>query len=145
MDYLSTVRVLDNDYKIKDEEAARINHKHKVEEIEGAAKEGHKHQASEIDGLSAFVQSAIAAASTGAAKYQGGMTAKTYQALTTYKQGWYWVVTEDGTIAGESCEVGDMVFCNTDKAATGTKKDSHFDIVQNNIDAIPLSVINALS
>lgn len=38
MDYLSTVRVLDTDYKIKDEEAARINHTHKVEEIEGADK-----------------------------------------------------------------------------------------------------------
>ena len=55
MDYLSSVRVLDTDYKIKDEEAARINHTHKIEEIEGAAKEGHKHQASEIDGLSALV------------------------------------------------------------------------------------------
>ena len=93
----------------------------------------------------AFVQSAVAAASTGAAKYQGGMTPASYKALTTYKQGWYWVVTEAGTIAGESCEVGDMVFCNTDNAAAGTKKDAHFDIVQNNIDAIPLSVINALS
>ena len=93
----------------------------------------------------AFVHSEVAAASTGAAKYQGGMTAKTYQALTTYKQGWYWVVTETGTIAGESCEVGDMVFCNTDNSTAGTKKDSHFDIVQNNIDAIPMSVINALS
>lgn len=57
MDYLSTVRVLDTDYKIKDEEAARINHTHKVEEIEGAAKEGHKHKASEIDGLSAVATS----------------------------------------------------------------------------------------
>lgn len=52
MDYLSTVRVLDTDYKIKDEEAARINHTHNVEEIEGAAKEDHQHKASEIDGLS---------------------------------------------------------------------------------------------
>ena len=93
----------------------------------------------------AFVQSAVAAASTGAAKYQGGMTAASYGKLTTYKAGWYWVVTEAGTIAGEACEVGDMVFCNTDNAAAGTKKDAHFDIVQNNIDAIPLSVINALS
>lgn len=93
----------------------------------------------------AFVQSAVAAASTGAAKYQGGMTAASYSKLTTYKAGWYWVVTEAGTIAGESCEIGDMVFCNTDNAAAGTKKDAHFDIVQNNIDAIPLSVINALS
>lgn len=57
MGYLSTVRVLDTDYKIKDEEAARINHTHKVEEIEGAAKEGHHHQASEIAGLSAVATS----------------------------------------------------------------------------------------
>lgn len=93
----------------------------------------------------AFVQSAVVAASTGAAKYQGVMTAASYGKLTTYKAGWYWVVTEAGTIAGESCEIGDMVFCNTDNAAAGTKKDAHFDIVQNNIEAIPLSVINALS
>lgn len=93
----------------------------------------------------AFVQSAVAAASTGAAKYQGGMTAAAYGKLTTYKAGWYWVVTEAGTIAGEACEVGDMVFCNTDTPTSGTKLDSHFDIVQSNIEAIPLSVINALS
>ena len=93
----------------------------------------------------AFVSTAVANAVTGAAKYQGGMTAAAYSKLTTYKQGWYWVVTEAGTIAGESCEIGDMVFCNTDNAGASTKKDSHFDIVQNNIDAIPLSVINALS
>ena len=93
----------------------------------------------------AFVNSAVAAASTGAAKYQGGITSASYQSLTTYKQGWYWVVTEAGTIAGESCEVGDMVFCNTDNTASGTKSNAHFDVVQNNIDSIPLSVINALS
>ena len=92
----------------------------------------------------AFVHSEVAAASTGAAKYQGGMTPAKYTALTTYKAGWYWVVTEAGTIAGEACEIGDMVFCNTDHTA-GTKSDAHFDIVQNNIEAIPLSVINALS
>lgn len=34
MDYLSTVRVLDTDYKLRDDEAARINHTHKVAEIE---------------------------------------------------------------------------------------------------------------
>ena len=93
----------------------------------------------------AFVHTEVASAMTGAAKFQGGMTAAAYSKLTTYSQGWYWVVTEAGTIAGESCEIGDMVFCNTDNAAAGTKKDSHFDIVQNNITSIPLSVINALS
>ena len=98
----------------------------------------------------AFVQSAVAAASTGAAKYQGGMTPAKYTELTKYKVGWYWVVTEAGTIAGETCEVGDMVFCNTDCEALPSDppsglKNKRFDIVQNNIDAIPLSVINALS
>lgn len=92
----------------------------------------------------AFVHSEVVAASTGAAKYHGGMTAASYGKLTTYKAGWYWVVTEAGTIAGECCEIGDMVFCNTD-STTGAKSNAHFDIVQNNIEAIPLSVINALS
>lgn len=98
----------------------------------------------------AFVSTAVANAVTGAAKYQGGMSPVSYSKLTTYKQGWYWVVNEAGTIAGESCEIGDMVFCNTDNAVGNfappeSDKDSCFDIVQNNIDAIPLSVINALS
>ena len=93
----------------------------------------------------AFVQSAVVAASTGAAKYQGGITSASYQSLTTYKQGWYWVVTEAGTIAGESCEVGDMVFCNTDNTASGTKSNTHFDVVQTNITSIPDATINALS
>lgn len=57
MDYLSILRVLDTDYKIRDEEAARTNHTHSVEEIEGAAKEGHQHQASEIAGLSTVATS----------------------------------------------------------------------------------------
>lgn len=34
MDYLSTVRVLDTDYKLRDDEAARINHTHKIADIE---------------------------------------------------------------------------------------------------------------
>lgn len=98
----------------------------------------------------AFVQSAVAAASTGMAKYQGGMTPAKYTELTTYNAGWYWVVTEAGTIAGEACEIGDMVFCNTGSDALPADppsgiKNKRFDIVQNNIDAIPLSVINALS
>ena len=98
----------------------------------------------------AFVGTAVANALTGAAKYQGGMTPASYTALTTFKAGWYWVVTEAGTIAGESCEVGDMVFCNKDSEAlppdpASGLKNKCFDIVQNNIDSIPLSVINALS
>lgn len=89
----------------------------------------------------ASAHSEVAAASTGAAKCQGGMTAKTHGALTAYRQGRYRAATEAGTIAGESREVGDMVFCSTDNDAAGTRKDPHPDIV----DAIPLSAIDAPS
>lgn len=92
----------------------------------------------------AFVQSAVAAASMGVAKYKGGMSVESYNYLTEYEQGWYWVIIEAGTYAGESCEAGDMVFCNT-PSGHGADKEDCFDIVQNNIEAIPLSVINALS
>ena len=97
----------------------------------------------------AFVQSAVAAASMGAAKYKGGMSQAAYELLDPYKQGsyqqgWYWVIIEAGTYAGESCEAGDMMFCKT-PSGHGSDIEDCFDIVQNNIEAIPLSVINALS
>lgn len=94
----------------------------------------------------AFVSNAIASEAVGHAKYQGGITPTTYAALKSYKQGWYWVVTTAGTIAGEACEIGDMVFCNTDSASGATAPTaSHFDVVQNNITSIPTSEIDALS
>ena len=94
----------------------------------------------------AFVSKAIASEAVGHAKYQGGITPTTYAALKSYKQGWYWVVTTAGTIAGEACEIGDMVFCNTDSASGATAPTaSHFDVVQNNIDAIEISYIENLS
>ena len=94
----------------------------------------------------AFVSNAIASEAVGHAKYQGGITPTTYAALKSYKQGWYWVVTTAGTIAGEACEIGDMVFCNTDSASGATAPTaSHFDVVQNNIDAIEISYIENLS
>ena len=93
----------------------------------------------------AFVASALASAMTGAAKYKGGITPDAYSKLTSYTQGWYWVVTAAGTIAGEACEVGDMVFCNASNSGASTKKDSHFDVVQDNITAIPASAIDALA
>ena len=97
----------------------------------------------------AFVQSAVVAASTGVAKYQGGMSQAAYELLDpdkqgSYQQGWYWVIIEAGTYAGEACEVGDMMFCKR-PSGHGSDIEDCFDIVQNNIEAIPLSVINALS
>lgn len=90
------------------------------------------------------IQSAVLGAVTGAAIYKGGITPTSYSSLSDYTQGWYWVVTTAGSIAGQTCEVGDMVFCNTTKGSS-SKVNSHFDVVQANITAIPDATINALS
>lgn len=82
----------------------------------------------------AFVQTAVREAVTGATAYQGG--AESYAAIiaTAYKPGWYWVVKTPGAYAGQACEAGDMVFANTAKGSTS--KDSDFDIIQSNIDFV---------
>lgn len=77
----------------------------------------------------AFVTSAIQAAQSGAAMYQG--TAPTTFAPTNYKAGYYWIVGTAGTYAGQVCEPGDMIFANTDSA---TYSASHFDVIQTNLD-----------
>ena len=49
----------------------------------------------------------------------------------THKQGWTYKVGTAGTYVGKTCEVGDMILCNTDGTSAS---DSHWDIVQTNID-----------
>ena len=58
MEYLSQVRVLDTDYKLLDEEAARINHTHSAsdvtdlqEKLDAKADGGHAHEISDVNGL----------------------------------------------------------------------------------------------
>lgn len=95
------------------------------------------------DILHNFVSTAVANAQTGSAKYKGSLTA--YSGITVpYSVGDYWVVKTAGTYAGQTCEVGDMIFCNTARASGGTKTDTDFDIIQSNITAIPNSQIDTI-
>ena len=63
--------------------------------------------------------------------------------LTSYKKGYYWVVATAGTYMGQSCEVGDMIFCVSDRATAYNVND--FNILQNNIVAISNSEIDTIT
>lgn len=82
----------------------------------------------------AFVQTEIEAAQAGAAKYKGVVNSgSAISGLASFKAGWYWLVGTAGTYVGQTCEVGDMIFCNTSGT---TYSASYFDVVQNNIESI---------
>lgn len=96
--------------------------------------------------VTTYVSEQISTAMTGSAKYKGTVgTGGTVTALPTtgYKQGDYYVVVTAGTYAGESCEVGDMIFANKDYASGATAADD-WDIVQSNITAMTTAEINAI-
>lgn len=81
----------------------------------------------------AAITSYISTQITGAAMFKGTLTSNSQLSmLTTYKKGWYWVVSTGGTYAGETCESGDMVFCISD--CTGSYSAADFSIVQSNLD-----------
>lgn len=88
------------------------------------------------------VDSAIAAAQTGAATYKGTAAQESAISSTSYKAGWYWVVSTAGNFFGEACEVGDMIFANSDK--NGSASNSDFDIIQSNIVAITNGEIDTI-
>lgn len=52
---------------------------------------------------------------------------------TDYKAGQMWRVAEEGTYAGEECEIGDLIICLKDYAS-GSAGDADFMVVQANID-----------
>ncbi len=90
----------------------------------------------------AFVSNAIGTALTGAAMYKGAVnTGPDISNLSDYKAGWYWVVATAGTYCGQACEVGDMIFCNTDRASAYSA--TNFDVVQSNITAMTTQEITA--
>lgn len=96
--------------------------------------------------VTTYVSEQISTAMTGSAKYKGTVgTGGTVTALPTtgYKQGDYYVVVTAGTYAGESCEVGDMIFANKDYASGATEADD-WDIVQSNITAMTTAEITAI-
>ena len=81
----------------------------------------------------AFVKNAVDTAVTGAAAYQGVVNAgSAISSLSDYKAGWYWVIGTAGTYVGETCEVGDMIFCKNDYSSAYSASD--FDVVQTNLD-----------
>lgn len=80
----------------------------------------------------AFVTSAIATAITGAAAFQGTVSAQSTISDSDYKQGWYWVVATAGTYVGQTCEVGDMIYAIANKASAYSASD--FSVVQANLD-----------
>lgn len=89
-----------------------------------------------------FVTSAVATAKAGVAQYQGSLTSNSAITDVDYKKGWYWVVGAAGSYVGEACEVGDMIFCNSDKG--GTYSTAHFDVIQTNMQVLTTAEINAI-
>lgn len=82
----------------------------------------------------AFVQTVVASAVTGAMLYKGTVDTFTAITNTSYKAGWYWIVSTAGTFAGQVCEVGDMVVANSNKGTSASNDD--FDVIQSNIDYV---------
>lgn len=79
----------------------------------------------------AFVQTAVQAAAGGAVAFQGVINSNTaISGLSSYTAGWYWVVGTAGTYVGQTCEVGDMIFCKTSNT---TYSASDFNVVQVNV------------
>lgn len=63
----------------------------------------------------AFVQNAINTAMTGSSAFQGTTKDYTTIANTSYKKGYYWVANAAFTLGSDSIEIGDMIFCISDK------------------------------
>ena len=77
-----------------------------------------------------------------AAKFQGTVEANTTISGSSYKKGMYWVVKTAGTYVGQSCEVGDMIFCIKTKATSYDAGD--FSVVQNNIVEMTTAEVDAI-
>ena len=60
----------------------------------------------------------------------------------SYKKGWYWVVEAAGTYAGNVMEVGDMLFCVSDKSSAYAAAD--FTAIQNNIETLTTTEIDTI-
>lgn len=78
------------------------------------------------------VYTAIQNAKVGAATFQDTVNAPAdISSLTNYKKGYYWVVATAGEYVGETCEIGDMIFCVSDY--NSQYKASDFSVVQSNL------------
>lgn len=88
------------------------------------------------------ISNAIATAQVGAAMFKGTANANTAISNTAYKKGMYWVVATAGTYVGQTCEVGDMIFCIKDKGSAYAASD--FSVIQNNIVEMTTAEIDAI-
>ncbi len=79
-----------------------------------------------------FVNNSIAAAQTGRAAFQGAVDDNGTIQNASYAKGYHWIVQTAGTYVGQTCEVGDMIYCIADKSST--YKASDFTVIQNNLD-----------
>ena len=82
-----------------------------------------------------YVAAVVAGAVSGGAAFQG--TAPTTFAPTSYTAGWYWVVGTAGTYAGETCEIGDMIFAKNNYSSAYSASD--FVVLQTNLDITNIS------
>lgn len=97
-----------------------------------------------------YVTNAISSAMAGAASFKGSIGSSTSTATYTqstleaasYKAGWYLVVNSAGTYVGHACEVGDMVYCVSDKGSAYAASD--FTVVQNEMDVLTNTEIDAI-
>lgn len=80
----------------------------------------------------AFVNDSIAAAQTGKAAFQGAVDENATIQNSSYVKGYHWIVQTAGTYVGQTCEVGDMIYCIADK--NGSYSASDFTVIQNNLD-----------
>lgn len=79
-----------------------------------------------------FVNNSIAASQTGRAAFQGAVDDNGTIQNAAYAKGYHWIVQTAGTYVGQTCEVGDMIYCIADKNTT--YKASDFTVIQNNLD-----------
>lgn len=100
-----------------------------------------------------YVDGAIASAISGSTQFQGTInyvdSDTTHSELIQhgdFKAGEYWLVNTTGTVAGQTCEAGDMVYCITTHTHTaGTAiTTSNFAVVQRNVDYLTNSDIDAI-
>ena len=85
-----------------------------------------------INGVNIATTTDISSALTSVAQFKGVVNSYSAITDTAYKTGWYWIVGTAGTYAGQKCEVGDQVWCKSDKGSSAANTD--FSIVQTNID-----------
>ena len=90
-----------------------------------------------LDAAKTYTDNAI----IGNATFQGVVNSSSaISSLTSYKKGQYWVVGTAGTYVGVACEIGDFIFCTSDRGSAFSNSD--FKVVQANID---MSIFKALA